>query len=196
MVYFAHMSDTSNMTIATMPAVSEIPTWLSAPICNEVAPLSPQEMRELTEHTYSNFFEHVLDKVASGTPLASIVHLDARGFEAERIRAWIRRDPERKARFEEAQVIGAGAIEDDLIRIADAEGSLEDVQRSTLRINTRWKMLAVWDRKRYGESKHLEVTTNKQPAVDTLEVLAERLQRLRSPSADVMDVATKTVEGE
>ena len=196
MVYCGHMSDTSNMNTATMPAITDIPSWMSAPTSHEVAPLTPQEMRELTEQTYSNFFEHILDKVAAGTPLATIVNNDARGFEAEKIRAWIRRDPERKARFAEAQSIGAGAIEDDLIRIADAEGSLEDVQRSTLRINTRWRLLAVWDRKRYGESKHLEVTNNKPPAADTLEVLAQRLQRLRTPDngTDVTDVAVKEDE--
>ena len=168
---------------------------MSAPVeGSQLAPLTSREMRELTEQTYSNFFEHILDRVASGETLATIVNNDARGFDPARIRSWIRRDPERKARFDEAQSIGAGVIEDDLIRIADAEESLEDVQRSTLRINTRWRLLAVWDRKRYGESKHLEVTNHKPPAADTLEVLAERLQRLRTPSTDVMDVAVK--EGE
>lgn len=64
---------------------------------------------------------------------------------------WIRADPERLARFREAQEIGTELIEDEMIAIADAENSLEDVARSKLRIDTRKDVLGFRNRKRYSK---------------------------------------------
>ena len=45
----------------------------------------------------------------------------------------------------------------EILEIADAVDSMEDVQRSKLRIESRQFLIKTWNRKRYGDIKTLEV---------------------------------------
>ncbi len=121
----------------------------------ELAKLSNMEI------SFSNFFEHALEDIAGGRPLSRVVSDDPRGFSYSKFLNWIHADEERKKRYYAAQAIGADAIADEVLSIADAENNpLEDVQRSTLRINTRKFLLGVWNRKRYGEVKQIDSTVS------------------------------------
>ena len=136
------------------------------------------ERRELLEMMYDNFFVSVLERVANGEPLSQIVREDPRCFDIANFRSWVHRDPKRKSQYYDARAIGAESVEDELISIADASDSpMEDVQRSTLRIGTRKWLLGVWDRKRYGETKQLDINTTH--TVDMRALLATRENRLR-----------------
>ena len=115
-------------------------------------------VRDLELTTYGNAFEGMMEKLSRGQSLASIIEEDQRQLDYAAILRWIHKDPLRKARYHEAQEIGAELIAGEMLKIADAENSLEDVQRSTLRINTRKYLLGVWNRRRYGEVKQLEHT--------------------------------------
>lgn len=67
---------------------------------------------------------------------------------------WILADKDRAARFREAKAIMAELMEGELIAIADARDNLmEDVTRSKLRIDTRWKWMAVNNPDRYAPKK-------------------------------------------
>lgn len=84
---------------------------------------------------------------------------------------WIEDDPELSARFARARQAGFDAIAEETFEIADNTGfededtittergsfpNKEWVMRSKLRVETRLKLLAKWDPKRYGETKKLE----------------------------------------
>lgn len=213
------MSDRDTPTHQTqhLPAIVDLPDWLTAPTPpstsehSDQAPNthlpSPQleqpsessevtlmKKRELADLMYTSFFEVILDKMVEGVTLSDIVREDGRNYDIAKVRNWILKDPERKARYYEARRVSAEAVEDQLISIADAaDNPLEDVQRSTLRINTRKWLLGVWDRKRYGDSRQLEVVNNNPLTENSLEMLADRLQKLRTP-VQVYDVSSRTIE--
>jgi hypothetical protein len=118
----------------------------------------------LREQTYAIAFETFLERVADGLPLDTVCREYHTPIVPSRFRSWVYRDEKRKQAYMVAKAIGAEAIEDELLRISDGvkqDGSMsmDDVQRSTLRINTRKWLLGVWNRRRYGEVKHIEQTT-------------------------------------
>ena len=127
---------------------------------------------------FTTFFETVLEEAANGIPLTQIINNDPRDFDYDKIRSWIMADPTRTAQYYEAQRRGAGAIEDELITIADGTLSPEEVARSKLRIDTRKFVLATWDRKRYAETKQLDITTTVKP--DIRAILEERDRQINS----------------
>ena len=135
-----------------------LPDWLSAQptesTCRSTS--NKQAIADLTTLVYENMFEGVLVKIASGKPLTQVLEEDYRQPEYEHFLRWIHKDDGRKARFYEAQELAAHIVEAQLLKIADADDSLEDVARSTLRINTRKWLLGVWNRKRFGETKQIE----------------------------------------
>lgn len=123
------------------------------------SPIAPSTTanKELVELQNENLFETVLEKISSGIPLMEALRDDVRQPDAGAFLRWLHRDPKRKQRYYEAQAIGGEIIASEMISIADAKISLEDVQRSTLRINTRKFLLSVWDKKRFGETKQIEI---------------------------------------
>lgn len=181
-------------TYAPQPSVLDIPDWMAAPAPNTPA-LTPREMRDLTDQTYAAFFETVLEKVAGGMTFSDVVREDER-YDLAKYNYWVQKDTERRARLNDAKMMGAPLIEDQMMGIADAMSadgttSMEDVQRSTLKINSRKWLLGVWHKQRYGSSHQIDV--NNQPlAENSLEMLADRLVRLRRPATgEVVDVVAK-----
>ena len=158
--------------MTTTPLQQEdLPTWL-IPEDKDVDPDSPDNItpsvranliaegerarRELELVAYEAVFERALVDIASGQPLTSTIESDYRDINYQRMLAWIHKDEGRRARYYEAQEIGAEVVASQMLVIADADDLLEDVQRSTLRINTRKWLLGVWHRKRFGEVKQIE----------------------------------------
>jgi hypothetical protein len=75
------------------------------------------------------------------------------------------KDQKRKGRYEEALMYGAEVMKAELIDIADgvsADGSEipEDIQRSKLRIDTRLKVMGFDNKKRFGDTKTIEINQN------------------------------------
>ena len=193
------------------PVIMELPPWLIDPSLPQPTLTEKQHQRllginaepsrnyadmvELAEQIYEAFFEHVVIELSNGMPLKSIVKDDPRGIDTGKFRAWVYRDKDRLKRYKEARLIGAGAIEDEMIDIADATNNpLEDVSRSKLRIDTRKDLLKVWDRDTYGEHKRVEVTSHTEYDVDHLEQVQQRLRSMMKTAVigytndDVVDV--------
>lgn len=101
-------------------------------------------------------------RLATGEPLAVI--LRDLGLGTRTVNSWREADPAIAAQFDEARDLGFDAIAHECLAIADdarndwmvgKEGGFvldhEHVQRSKIRIETRLKLLAKWDPRRYGE---------------------------------------------
>ena len=129
---------------------AELPTWLN--------PAAPK--KELAEKRFEIFFETVLVKLEQGIALTEILRDDQRDFDYAGLLRWIHKDPQRKARYQEAQELGTEMILAECIEIADGKDGMEDVQRSKLRIDTRLFQAKSWNRKRYGDIKTVEVNQN------------------------------------
>jgi len=115
--------------------------------------------------------ESICEQLATGVPMAQICRQD--GMPAYRtVKDWMDEDSERgrlvSAAIARAREEGFDAIAADCLEIADdgsrdytqtTDGRIvpdhDHIQRSKLRIETRLKLLAKWDPKRYGEKMQL-----------------------------------------
>jgi hypothetical protein len=102
-------------------------------------------------------FVTVLEEVAGGKTINQILASDFRGFKAGAFLRWVDRDPERVSLLDTAKRLRTEYWAGESIEIADAEDTTEDVQRSRLRIDTRWKLMGADNRKRYGDVKTIDV---------------------------------------
>lgn len=114
----------------------------------------------------AELIEAVLVGISEGIPLRQLAR--EHGFSKSAFYDWLDKDEDLAGRFARARLVGFDAIAEETLDIADdatndwmkrhrQDGTDEDtfnsehVQRSRLRIETRLKLLAKWDPKRYGE---------------------------------------------
>lgn len=131
-------------------------------------------------------FETLLDHIAEGKTFTGFVNADPRGLDPGRFKRWIRKDKERLARYEEANLIGTEMLEDMNMMIAEGTHTVEDIERSKLRIATNRDKMKAWNKPRYGDSKQLEITSNS--TIDIRALIEQRDNQL-------LDL-TRTYEGE
>ena len=72
--------------------------------------------------------------------------------------------------------------------IADAKDSLEDANRSSIRIDSRKWQLKVWNRERFGDVKQIDQTVHVDLTL-AMETAQERLDRSRT-----VDVPVRRIE--
>ena len=171
-----------------------LPDWLAPAVSYSTVIHSRRQIKEMQTQienlTFESLFDDVLDVVREGRMLVNqMFENDPRAPSYARFISWVYRDESRRARYEEAQMVGAEVIKQDMLTIADASDSLEDVNRSTLRINTRKWMLGVMDKKRFGDTKQIDQTVTINLG-DAMREAQERLDRSR-----VVDVQARVVDG-
>jgi hypothetical protein len=186
------------------PQEIELPAFLSgttiAPLLEPVLPIPDFLIAELPKgrsvavkqlelQVYESLFETTLDKVTEGMNIKTILDLDGRGIEKGRFIRWIMKDEQRRTRYYAAQQAGAEIIFEEMIDIADAENSFEDVQRSKLRIDTRKWVLGIHDKKRFGDkSNELVVNVNLGEAMArAAERVANRPTRVITQDGEVVE---------
>jgi hypothetical protein len=127
----------------------------------------------------SKYTEEILNEICSrlskGEPLAQICRDDHMPSDGT-VRAWMKAQPEVSDAIARAREAGFDEIALDCLRIADDTGgdtkflsdgqgstkeaaNTEWISRSKLRVETRLKLLAKWDPKRYGEKLEIEQNT-------------------------------------
>lgn len=176
------------------PLHQGMPSWLlpedkDAPSHADLIAQGKRAKHELDLIAFEAIFERALADISAGQPLASTLEADHRSIDYQRFLAWIHKDESRRARYYEAQEIGAEVVAAQMLEIADADDSLEDVARSTLRINTRKWLLGVWNRKRFGEVKQIEQNVT----VDLGEAM--RAAQARVDAARTIDVVARQIHG-
>ena len=138
-----------------------------------------QSLSTVIGEQYPFVFETMLDKVREGANLRQALAEDPRRINIGDFMEWVMRSVERKGRYYEAQEVAAELMAADLIPIADGAGTIEDVSRSTLRVNTRKDLLKVWNRKRYGDTRQVDVSTGDKTLSElTFEELVQKIAAL------------------
>jgi hypothetical protein len=168
---------------ALVESAVEIPDWLE-PAPRSLAK-SPPEVKALALAQYEFIFMRVIDSIAHGNSLSQILRDDQRDIDYNDFYRWIKKNPERNQLFTEAQEMRTEFMAGEIIEIADADDSLEDVQRSRLKIDTRKWLMGAHNRKKYGEIKTVELGGS----ISITEALAQANARL--VDADVVDVAPR-----
>ncbi len=118
----------------------------------------------------------------------------------------VRRDPTIKEMYEEARAIASELEGDDLREIADdnsddmtldGKGNTASVNRSKLRVETRLRLMASYNRQRFGEDKAAAAATNVTVNInhaDRLESARARLNKARVFEDGVLLEAEPPVE--
>lgn len=95
----------------------------------------------------------IIDGLSSGTPLTIICAPDEMP-DVRTVYLWMEKDSELSASIARARDAGFDAIAKETMAIADDPKG--DILRDRLRVDTRLKLLAKWDPKRYGDKIDLK----------------------------------------
>jgi hypothetical protein len=163
--------------------VTLLPDWLE-PTSHTPSKPSP-EGKALILVQYEQVFMRAIDSIAHGKSLSQVLRDDQRDIDYNDFYRWIKKDPQRKQLFDEAQEMRTEFMAGEIIEIADADDSLEDVQRSRLKIDTRKWLMGAHNRKKYGETKTVELGGS----ISITEALAAAQARIIE--AEVIDVEVK-----
>ena len=145
--------------------------------------------KAIEEIAFESMFEEFLDVICeNGLGVTQMFERDPRGPDLKRFIAWVVRDPKRKELYYEAQAVGAEVCAVEIPMIADAKDSMEDANRSSIRIDARKWQLKVWNRERFGDVRQTEQTINVDLTL-AMETAQERLDRSR-----VVDVQARRIE--
>ena len=123
--------------------------------------------------------DEIVERLAEGEPLRAICRSE--GMPHWRtVYDWMSADPAASAAIARARDEGHDAIAIQALQIADDKSG--DPQRDKLRIETRLKLLAKWNPKKYGDStqiKHADADGNK---LDTAPLVNELLSAMGGAS--------------
>lgn len=137
----------SNPTPPSPQSAIEQPTRLEIKLIEKSALAIRNETNALS---YPAFFEIACHEVAKGRPLAQVIAEDHREFSLAHFSRWVKKDPKRQQEFEEAEAFGAELLRAEIINIADAvDNPMEDVIRSKLRCDVRWREIQLRNPKKY-----------------------------------------------
>ena len=122
-------------------------------------------VRQMRHAEFEAAFETTLDKLTQGMSLNRIIKSDFRELDGGKFMSWIKKDQKRLARYYEALEIGAEILASRVPEIAEGVGDdgnpvMEDFNRSKLRIDSIKWQVGYMNRKRFGETKTLEVVGN------------------------------------
>ena len=157
----------------------ELPDWLD-PAPRTLAK-SPPEVKALALAQYEHIFMRVIDSIAHGMSLSQVLRDDQRDIDYNDFYRWIKKDPQRNQLFTEAQEMRTEFMAGEIIEIADADDTLEDVNRSRLKIDTRKWLMGAHNRKKYGATTNIEMSGG-------ISILAA----LEAANARVIDLADVT----
>lgn len=135
--------------IVTEKPDKPLPDWLSLPDPPKAKP--SVIARELMHKEFEVLFERVIDEISMGETLENAIINDHRVVNYGMFYSWLKKDEERMNRYREAQEARAEAMACELIKIADATTTIEDVSRSKIRIDTRKWLIEKYYRQRYGD---------------------------------------------
>lgn len=136
--------------------------------------------------------DKICDLISQGVTLSDICREDGMP-ERRTVYDWINANDDFSARFARARVLGFDAIAEETLHIADTPqiGSVS-VSKATgieitegdmtahrkLQVETRLKLLAKWDPKRYGDKIQQDITvTDNTPMADRMKAARERSKK-------------------
>ena len=161
--------------------------------------------------------EQICVRLATGEPLAQICRDE--GMPADRtVRLWCQEDTAIAAAIARAREMGEDALAEQCLEIADdarndwMERQGEDggegwrlngdhVQRSKLRIETRLKLLAKWNPKKYGDKVSAELSGPaggpiQLAAVDLTRLTTDQLRQLKAMAEQARVIEAQASESE
>lgn len=131
---------------------------------------------ELEKQTFELFFERFLEEMIEGKKPRDIIRADPRNIPMGRFMRWVLTDSERLQRYEEAQKILTELLVLENDDIAEGLVSMEDIERSKLRIKNNEFKIKTWNKSKYGDTKQVDINMN--TVIDIRSLLEKRDQQL------------------
>lgn len=120
----------------------------------------------------------IIERLAGGESIPRICR-DAHMPNCRKVYEWCEADDSIAAAMAEAREIGEDHIADEALKIADgllpATGGVSDAQRDKLRVDTRLKLLAKFNPKRWGDGLQLRHADSEGGKLDTAPLVSELL---------------------
>ena len=165
------------------------PVLSDGPPVPAIQPIQPITNKQLAEFEFARKFDTILDHIARGEHITHIfekIYTDER-IEPRQFYAWVKRDTDRFAAYEDACKLRTEAWADFMIdesygRNTD-NGIPRDIQRSQLITNNLKWLMAAGNRKKYGDKTSVEVEGSIS-LVPILEKAKQRLTMLRQENID------------
>ena len=137
-----------------METTTALPAWIGTTQTdsqqNQLAPRTTH--LALMEQIYLSIWEPTLDRISLGHKLRDIISDDPREIDMAGFNRWIAKDKQRQKALNEAKRMGTHMVLEEMIDIADGKDSMEDVARSTLRVNTRRLYLKAYNKDTFGDN--------------------------------------------
>lgn len=106
---------------------------------------------ERQNQIFESIWDSLLDRTSLGHKLKDIASDDPRGIDLPKLTRWISKDPTRNKEYNAAKRMGTHLVLEEMIDISDGKDSMEDVARSTLRVNTRRLYLKAYNKDVFGD---------------------------------------------
>lgn len=172
-----------------------IPKWLQ-PTPPPPEPVSND--RELQLMTFDSIFMSVMDKLAAGTPISTQFANDPRNLDIGRFMRWVLKSPARKAIYDECNESLSEVLWHEIIPIADGtDNPMEEVQRANIRIETRKFFMKVANKRKFADTKSIDVTT-KNITEDSIKAIPteELMQMMIDGEFDIIESTLEDVKDE
>ena len=138
-----------------LTATHDEPVYVNTGVPVEIQKTKQDHFPVYAEKTFSD----ILERLANGERLNFICRDPTMPQNTRKLRTWIFGDEDRKEQYYEALAIGAEVLADEVVDIADGvDEPMEDVARSTLRVNTRKWLAGVNNRDRFGQKDKIDAT--------------------------------------
>lgn len=145
-----------------METTTALPAWIGTTQLDTSLPSSsnapsPQAgtnfaiQLERQNQIFESIWDSLLDRTSLGHKLKDIASDDPRGIDLPKLTRWISKDPTRNKEYNAAKRMGTHMVLEEMIDISDGKDSMEDVARSTLRVNTRRLYLKAYNRDVFGD---------------------------------------------
>ena len=146
--------------------------------------------------SFEALFEPAMEATENGEGITLFLSKDHRDLNPGRFMRWILADPVREERYKSACRVAAHLMRGDLIAKADGtDQTIDDVARSKLGVDTRFKLMALADPKDFVTTSKVDVTSTSISITAALEKANNRLQMIvpASTVAQIEDAVVKTL---
>ena len=161
-----------------------LPNWLS---CPDPKPPRPSKERLALEQTqYEIVFQTVIEQMCEGITLTAALQSFPHDIRRGKFRQWVTKDPNRRQLLDEAEKLLGECLFDDFVELNRKIGDdLMDIESFKVKSqNLKW-LLQVYNKKRFGETKQIEVGGN----ISITDALAQAQARVIN--AEVIDVTPR-----
>ena len=129
----------------------------------------------------------ICERLSEGEPLAQICRDPEINVAPRTVRQWANKMENVKEAVAQARILGYDAISEETLAIADgllpdAEGK-RDPTRDKLRVDTRLKLLAKWDPKRFGDASQIRLANADGDLLPDVAPMVSDIMALLRPSA-------------